>query len=142
MGLGLGLGLGLGSILQVLEEGEREAVEAEVAQQVGAPHARGEGAHEQRAASAARDGGRSVISAGDGRRSVISAGDGGRSVISARDGGRSAIWAGVVGVVDGGVARCEEAAEQRVVAGRHVRLGVLDPGGHNEAEGAARLGWG
>ena len=132
MGLGLGLGLGLGSILQVLEEGEREAIEAEVAQQVGAPHARGEGAHEQRAASAARDGGRPVISAGDGGRSVVSAGDGGRSVI----------LVGVVGVVGGGVARCEEAPEQRVVAGRHVRLGVLDPGGHNEAEGAARLGWG
>ena len=29
---------------------------------------------------------------------------------------------GVVGVVGGGVARCEEASEQRVVAGRHVRL--------------------
>ena len=29
---------------------------------------------------------------------------------------------GVVGVVGGGVARCEEASEQRVVAARHVRL--------------------
>ena len=38
-------------MLQVLEEGEGEAVEAQITHDIGAPHTRRQGAHEQRASA-------------------------------------------------------------------------------------------